>query len=201
MAELTRADFDACLDFLAGDLRRAAGRLRARARRGARAGRRRGSGSGRAGSASASRRVIRWFWSNVGTITLGRDRCRCSPTAWRSARSREPMPSGWSPATGSCSTAGASSSAAARARSIHARAGGGEPGPADLAQRSPVALDRAGPRGGRVPGRGGRGGWPGEARSRLRAWLIEAHGPRAQGRRGPGRADRGAGTPRARCRA
>ena len=33
------------------------------------AGRRRGSGSGTAGSASAGRRVIRWFWSNVGTIT------------------------------------------------------------------------------------------------------------------------------------
>ncbi len=68
MANLTRADFDACLDFLAGDLAAPAGAYEPEPgstpkwtapriwKRGGLFGIR-------------SRRVIRWFWSNVGTIT------------------------------------------------------------------------------------------------------------------------------------
>ena len=68
MASLTRVDFDACLDFLAGDLAAPAGAYEPEPgstpkwtapriwKRGGLFGIR-------------SRRVIRWFWSNVGTIT------------------------------------------------------------------------------------------------------------------------------------
>ena len=68
MADLSRADFDSCLDFLAGDLAAPPGAYEPEPgstpkwtapriwKRGGLFGIR-------------SRRVIRWFWSNVGTIT------------------------------------------------------------------------------------------------------------------------------------
>ncbi len=74
MATLTRHDFDACLDFLAGDLAAPSGAFepepgatpkwtapriwKSRGRFGVR-----------------SRRVVRWFWGNVGTIT-SEESCR-----------------------------------------------------------------------------------------------------------------------------
>ncbi len=68
MADLTRADFDACLAFLAGELPSPAGAFEPE------------PGSAPRWTAPRiwkkgglfgirSRRVIRWFWSNVGTIT------------------------------------------------------------------------------------------------------------------------------------
>ncbi len=70
MAELARADFDACLDFLAGDLAAPAGAFEpepgaAPRWTSPRIWKPRGCFGIR------SRRVVRWFWSNVGTITLG----------------------------------------------------------------------------------------------------------------------------------
>jgi ATP-dependent Lhr-like helicase len=68
MASLSRADFDACLTFLAGELAAPAGAFEpepgAAPRWSApRLWRRRGRFGIR------SRRVVRWFWNNVGTIT------------------------------------------------------------------------------------------------------------------------------------
>jgi ATP-dependent Lhr-like helicase len=68
LAELTRADFDACLNFLAGDLGAPAGAYQpepAAAPRwsSARIWKHNGYFGVR------SRRVIRWFWTNVGTIS------------------------------------------------------------------------------------------------------------------------------------
>ena len=68
MAELTRADFDACLDYLAGDLAAPAGAYEpepgaAPRWSSARIWKHNGFFGAR------SRRVIRWFWSNVGTIS------------------------------------------------------------------------------------------------------------------------------------
>ena len=56
---------------------------------------------------------------------------------------------------------------------IQARAGGAEPGLADLAQRSPVALVGAGPRSCRVPRRGSKAADAGGPLA-LRSWLIES---------------------------
>ena len=112
MAELSRADFDACLDFLAGDLAAPPGAYEPEPGA-ARAGPRPGSGSATAGSASGAAA------SPAGSgATSGRSARRRPPrswwTAWRSVRSRGPMPSGSSPAIGSCSTAAAWNSAAAK---------------------------------------------------------------------------------------
>lgn len=68
MADLSRGDFDACLDFLAGDLAAPAGAFEpepgaAPRWTAPRIWRRAGLFGLR------SRRVARWFWSNVGTIT------------------------------------------------------------------------------------------------------------------------------------
>jgi ATP-dependent helicase Lhr and Lhr-like helicase len=67
MAGLTRADFDACLDFLAGNLSAPAGALEPEAGAPPRwTSPRLWKREGRFGL--RSRRVARWFWNNVGTI-------------------------------------------------------------------------------------------------------------------------------------
>ena len=67
MAELTRADFDACLDFLAGKLGTPAGAVEPEAGASPRwTSPRLWSRDGQFGL--RSRRVARWFWNNVGTI-------------------------------------------------------------------------------------------------------------------------------------
>ncbi|MEJ7637773.1 MAG: hypothetical protein WKF75_07225 [Singulisphaera sp.] len=66
MADLTREDFDACLAFLAGDL--AAPRERSSPSPAPRAGARPDLASGGLFGVR-NRRVMRWFWGNVGTIT------------------------------------------------------------------------------------------------------------------------------------
>ena len=68
MEDLTRADFDACLDFLAGDLASPAGAFEPEPGATPRwTSPRIWKSKGR--FAIKSRRVIRWFWGNVGTIT------------------------------------------------------------------------------------------------------------------------------------
>ena len=68
MAELTRSDFDACLAFLAGDLAAPAGAFEPEPGSAPRwTAPRIWKKGGLFGIRSA--RVIRWFWSNVGTIT------------------------------------------------------------------------------------------------------------------------------------
>ena len=127
MAELTRADFDACLDFLAGELAAppgafepepgAAPALDVAADLEAEGLVRRPEPPRRsAGSGATSARSPR------------RSRCGCWPTAWRSARSRGPTPSGSSPGDRFVLDGRASSSAAARARSSTRGPSGGEPG-------------------------------------------------------------------------
>ena len=67
MAELTRADFDDCLDFLAGKLDAPAGAFEPEAGAPPRwTSPRLWKREGRFGL--RSRRVARWFWNNVGTI-------------------------------------------------------------------------------------------------------------------------------------
>ena len=67
MAELRRADFDACLDFLAGKLGTPAGAVEAGSRRGT-ALDFTAAVEPRGQFGLRSRRVARWFRSNVGTI-------------------------------------------------------------------------------------------------------------------------------------
>ena len=97
MADLARADFDACLDFLAGDLAVAARAPSSPSRARRRAGRRRGSGSAAGCSASGAGRVIRWFSVERRHDHLGGVGPRRRPTASRSARSKGPTPSGSRP--------------------------------------------------------------------------------------------------------
>ena len=67
MAGLTRKDFDACLDFLAGELSVAAGFVEPESGAAPRwTAPRLWKHEGKFGL--RSRRVARWFWSNVGTI-------------------------------------------------------------------------------------------------------------------------------------
>ena len=68
MAALRRADFDACLDFLAGDLAAPAGAFEPEPGAAPRwTSPRIWKHRGRFGI--RNRRVVRWFWNNVGTIT------------------------------------------------------------------------------------------------------------------------------------
>ena len=68
MAPLSRADFDACLDFLAGELASPAGAFEPEPGATPRwTAPRIWKHQGRFGI--RSRRVVRWFWGNVGTIT------------------------------------------------------------------------------------------------------------------------------------
>ena len=162
MAELARHDFDACLDFLAGDLAAPPGAYEPE--------------PGAAPRWSSPRIWKRngWFGvrgRRVDPLVLDqcrersarKSRCRFWSTAWRSARSRAPMPSGWFPATGSCSMAVAWNSAAATGLVIHARAGGAEPGlPIWHSDRQSLSSELAA-RGGRVPRRGSQAADPGRA--------------------------------------
>ena len=91
MAELARADFDACLASLAGDLAAPAGAFEPEPEP-ARAGLRLESGRARAGSASAAGE---WFAGSGATWERFTPRRRCGSWtgAWRSARSRRRTPS------------------------------------------------------------------------------------------------------------
>ena len=143
MAGLTRADFDACLAFLAGDLAAPAGCLRARA------GRRPALDVAADLEAQRlvrhpQRRVVRWFRSNVGTITSEEIGAGAGRTAWPSARSKAPTPSGCSAGdrfvldgrvAGVPPAARGRSSTPGRRRRAE---------PAALDERPPVALVRAG---------------------------------------------------------
>jgi len=74
MASLSRADFDACLDFLAGDLAAPSGAYEPEPGSAPRwTAPRIWKSRGRFGV--RSRRVVRWFWGNVGTIT-SEESCR-----------------------------------------------------------------------------------------------------------------------------
>ena len=172
MADLTRADFDACLAFLAGDLAAPAGAFEPEPgaaprwtspriwKRGGLFGVR-------------SRRVIRWFWSNVGTITSeesvrvladgdgdrdARRGLRRAAPAGRPVRPRRPV-AGVPPARGPD-----------RPRAGDRR----RAEPAPLVERPPGALGRAGPRPRRVPRRGRAAARP-TARRRSAPGSCEAH--------------------------
>ena len=112
MAGLARADFDACLAFLAGDLAAPAGAFEPEPDAAPRWTSpriwRRGGWFG-----IRSRRVVRWFWTNVGTIN-SEESVRVLADGAGSARSKGPTPSGSRRATGSCSTAGRWSSAGSK---------------------------------------------------------------------------------------
>ncbi len=74
MSGLSRADYDACLDFLAGDLAAPSGAYESEPGAAPRwTAPRIWKARGRFGI--RSRRVIRWFWGNVGTIT-SEESCR-----------------------------------------------------------------------------------------------------------------------------
>src|SRR5208337_4887945 len=141
MAGLARHDFDACLDFLAGDLAAPPGAYEPE--------------PGAAPRWSSPR-----IWKRNG---------------WFGVRARWPVPGIPSPRR----IGHSGSSRRGRARA------------ADLAQRSPVALVGAGPRGCRVPRRGSQAADAGGAAGP--AVLVDRVARSgAQGRGRPGRADRGA---------
>ena len=154
MADLTRADFDACLDFLAGKLQRSGRRIRARSRRSAALDVTRDSGDAKAGLGFAAAA------SPAGSGTTWGPSTRKRPfESWKqalpSARSRRRTPSDSFRVIASFSTAALSSSAASSASILFARSSHGRARACRAGRAPPVTLVRAGPRARQLPRRGG----------------------------------------------
>ncbi len=161
MAELSRSDFDACLDFLAGDLAAPVGSLRA--------------GAGLDPEVDSppdleTGRPLRHPEPPGDPLVLVERRHdhvggvgpRRRSTDRRSGRSKGRMPSVSSRAIASSSTAEALEFRRLEGLTVHAKASGGRAEPAPLVERPPGTLGRAGPRPRPVPRRGRRSArrWP-----------------------------------------
>ena len=178
------ADFDACLSFLAGDLAAPPAAPTSPSRARPRSGPPRGSGSAeRPVRDQGARRVIRWFWSNVGTITSEesvRVHVDGQVIGTLEGAYAERLQAGDRFVLDGRALEFRRMDGLGRPRQ-GVRRRGSEPSP--LVERPPGALGRAGPS--TSPGSGPRAAEAlAEGPSALRAWL--GRGPRHRHRRGRG---------------